>query len=517
MVGKYELGERIGGGGMADVFRAEVRGAEGFSRSVAIKRIKRNISTDKGFAELFINEARLAARLAHPNIVQTIDFDRDETGCFYLVMELIEGVDLRELVRTGRIPVSAVVFLLSEVLRALDYAHEMVADGHPLTIVHRDISPHNIMLGWQGSVKVVDFGIAKAIEGSLVSQSGSLKGKVGYMSPEQVHGQELDGRSDLFAVGIIFHELLTGQRLFAAESEAATLSQLLTKPVPPPSAVHDDLPKDLDEVVMTLLQRDRDQRYARARDALDALLTCSTSTVQGRSDLEVVLAERFESRAPRRVQRLSRSPGESGPMLGAVETKATPAGDLSASATAETVAAMPPKTFTLAAESPKEESAESEYDPARRSRLPWIATAVILAAGLGGVTLLGGDKLESPEEPGLELVAVEPSATWPDAAQPFAQSAVADAVMADASPVELEPERATKKAELTLRVKPWATIKIDGKDYGQTPQTITLQGGKHRIVLENVGLDRKESFSLRLKPGQSKVVDKAWSVVPASY
>ena len=540
--GKYEIGERIGGGGMADVFRAVIRGAEGFEREVAVKRIKRNISTDKGFAKLFIDEARLAAKLMHPNVVQTIDFDRDETGCFYLVMELIDGVDLRELVASGRVPISAVVFIVSEVLRALDYAHEMVADGRPLTIVHRDITPHNIMLSWQGSVKVVDFGIAKAIEGSLVSRSGSLKGKVAYMSPEQVHGQELDGRSDLFALGIILHELLTGQRLFIAKTEAATLSQVLTKPIASPRAINDQVPADIDAVVMRLLARDRAHRFERARDALDALSTCAAAGGRGRTDLETVLGERFPGQGPQRVRHLSRTPeheSASAPAHAVANTEEH------ASAVADTIAATPnaktpapgvpkrtvtamPARGAMPRTSAPADTAPSHHGAAS-SKLPWIGAAlVVLGLAVAMLLALGGDGKEKPV-PGVEVIAVEaPDSDAPAGPGPASQSPDPDAagpmppividagqridkaVASDAQEEE-RTARSRKKAKLTIRVKPWASIMIDGKNHGQTPQTVELERGKHRIVLRNEGMDRVERFSVTLKAAQVKSINKDWT------
>lgn len=544
--GKYEIGERIGGGGMADVFRAVTRGAEGFQRLVAVKRIKRNISTDKTFAKLFIHEARLAAKLAHPNVVQTIDFDRDEMGCFYLVMELIEGVDLRQLVKSGRVPVSAVVFIISEVLRALDYAHEMVADGHALTIVHRDISPHNIMLGWQGSVKVVDFGIAKAIEGSLISRSGSLKGKVAYMSPEQVHGQALDGRSDLFAVGVILHELLTGERLFIAETEAATLSQVLIKPIASPGTLDDQVRPDLDAVVMTLLERDREHRYERARDALEALLACAQATAQGRFDLETVLEERFPDRVPKRVKRLSRAPDQGYAHARSKQDSAPPVGGHSASVTAETHAAtpqakvpaplMPKRTVTAmpvsrSSESPALRDESIATAPAARSNA-LIAAGLMLVLGLVGAVLFLFSRGESKTKaPSVELLAVSvPGVAASDArssAEPSSIDAGAVALLPGDAASLVEASRPVrtirsarprgdtedkdqKRAKLTIRVKPWASIEIDGRSYGQTPQTIEVRRGKHKIVLQNPGIDRKESFSISLKAGQAKSIEKDW-------
>lgn len=588
--GKYRIGERIGGGGMAEVFRAELLGAEGFSRAVAIKRMKRSISADKEFAKLFIAEARLAAKLDHANVVQTLDFSRDEQGCFYLVMELIDGVDLRQLVQTGRVPMTACVFLISEILRALDYAHEMASDGQSVTIVHRDISPHNIMMSWQGAVKIVDFGIAKAIAGSLVSRSGSLKGKVAYMSPEQVHGHTLDGRTDLFAIGIVLHELLTGERLFVGESEAATLSKLLTQPIPLPSSLNDQVPPDLDRVVMKLLDRDRAQRYLRAHDALQDLLNGSVSAMRGRADLETVLAERFPSRAPRRVRRLSSSHEDSiygsqtpaaEPMpspppaavgLGAALSAAPVAGSESfangatvptepkvlppLSATLAAVpSALPKRTLTAPSVSGEEEIDSALIDSGSIATTPGVDEDSILpiaskrghyllAFGLAVLAGAGVLWLSTSSEPKavnqLPAIALDASpalitlvandsgphanaAPTPSLDASAATGAPEEAGAEDPSldePVAIDGDdrgedtigerKALKNARLTVRVKPWATITIDGKSYGQTPQTIELGRGKHRIHLENGGLDRKERFSITLKAGQDKLIDKDW-------
>ncbi len=569
--GKYELGERLGGGGMADVFRATTCGAEGFSRPVAIKRIKRSISTDKGFADLFVTEARLAAKLHHPNVVQTLDFDRDERGCFFLVMELIDGVDLRDLANSGRVPVSACCFIASEILRGLDYAHELVDDGHPITIIHRDVSPHNVMLGWQGSVKIVDFGIAKAIEGSLVSRSGSLKGKVAYMSPEQVHGHSLDGRSDLFALGVVLHELLTGQRLFVGKTEAETLSKVLTQPIASPRSMNDLVPADLDAIVMRLLERDRADRFTRAREAMEEILDSSVSITKGRRDLETILGERFPDKVPTRTSRLSHSPspassGSFGSLPSAdakeeIESAATVAADLQDLALKETVPngprskPVPKRTFTAEpalklgtaktaelgiAQEVIQPGDDEPLVPAKGSRVPFIVAAlgVAVAAAVGGVILLGeNDKDATPK--GVELVEVKVAGSDELApkdsiaeqdvtpANDLTQKAVAqkatsnvtaqiDAALhdpADAGARSGKPissQESSRSAEVTFLVRPWATVIVDGKSYGQTPQTIRLPRGAHRVVLENSGLGRRESFSLSLKAGQKKTVNKNW-------
>jgi serine/threonine protein kinase len=296
-VGRYRVHERLGGGGMAEVFRATLTGAEGFQRVYALKRIAPHLSADDSFARMFIEEARLSAQLNHANVVATLDFDRDADGCLYLAMELVEGRDLRQLAATGSLPAGVAAFVTAELLRALDYAHTAIGPGgRPLGIVHRDVSPHNVLVSWDGHVKLSDFGIAKAYAATGASHSGSLRGKVAYMSPEQARGLPLDGRADLFAVGVMLHEMLTGQRLFGGGTDAESFARMLTMEIPPPRSLRAGIPADLEAVAMRLLERDRDRRFASARAALEALLACSALSSRGSTDLAELLRDRAAGR-----------------------------------------------------------------------------------------------------------------------------------------------------------------------------------------------------------------------------
>jgi eukaryotic-like serine/threonine-protein kinase len=308
VAGKYEYERRLGGGGMAEVFLGRIRGTEGFQRPVAIKRVLPSFSQDPQFAAMFINEARISAMLRHPNIVQILDFDRDEDGRLFLVMELVEGKDLDAVGKAGRLPVPVVVWIISEVLEGLAHAHEMTTpDGRPLGLVHRDISPHNVLVSWDGGVKVSDFGIAKAMLASGVSQSGMIKGKPLYMAPEQViDPARVDHRADLFAVGVMFYELLTGRRVYQGTTQEEILTDVIQlargwRPLVAPNLVRPDLPWDVCQVAVTLLAADREQRFSTAREALDALLHTTTAPTRGAQMLSQVLAERFAADAPRRV------------------------------------------------------------------------------------------------------------------------------------------------------------------------------------------------------------------------
>ena len=299
-VGKYQLGRALGAGGMAEVFVASVRGAEGFTRPVAIKRVLAEHSRQPAFAEMFVNEARLAAMLRHDNVVQTLDFDRDDEDRLYLVMELVEGRDLDQLASGGPLPWPVLVHVLAAVLRGLGHGHDLVVDGKPLIVVHRDVSPHNVLVSWDGTVKVSDFGIAKAVAATGATRSGTIKGKPAYMAPEQITGADLDGRSDLFAVGVMMWELLVGRPLFAGGSLEETFARVLHQPITPPAELVPGLPPALDAIAMTLLARDRDQRFQHARDAVAALEATSVATLRGRELLADLMAERFPDQAPPR-------------------------------------------------------------------------------------------------------------------------------------------------------------------------------------------------------------------------
>ncbi|HSK05036.1 MAG TPA: serine/threonine-protein kinase, partial [Kofleriaceae bacterium] len=314
--GKYRLDQRLGGGGMAEVFLASAIGAEGFSRKVAIKRVLPGFSDNEAFAKMFVDEAQLSSQLVHPNIVSVLDFDRDAEQRLFLVMELVEGRDLAALVDTGLLPIPVVIYVLGEVLRGLGYAHDLPVGAHVRGLVHRDVSPHNVLLSWEGAVKVSDFGIAKARAASEATASVFIKGKPAYMSPEQANGQALDGRSDLFAVGIMLWEMLVGRRLFVGTDTRSTLAAVLFAQIPRPRSLRGDVPKDLERVTMKLLERDLPARYATAEHAIADLLECADAPKAGRELLTATLAERFPDLAPvRHSQRRVRSlpPGARAP------------------------------------------------------------------------------------------------------------------------------------------------------------------------------------------------------------
>ncbi|HEY4184137.1 MAG TPA: serine/threonine-protein kinase [Polyangia bacterium] len=272
-LGRFELIERIGQGGMAEVFRAAVTGPEGFRRELVVKRVLPQLSARERFTQMFVNEAKISALLAHPNIVQIFEFG-EAGGAYFIAMESVRGLTLREVLTKLReqgtaMPVVTAAEITREVLTALDYAHCLRdAEGRPLEIIHRDVSPSNIMLAETGAVKVLDFGIARAADLISDDDGDVVKGKIAYVAPEQIACRDVDRRVDLFAVGCVLHEMLTGRVLFRAQNNLQRKLELLAERSLPPSAWNPDVPPAVDEIVRRAVERDPDARYSSAADML---------------------------------------------------------------------------------------------------------------------------------------------------------------------------------------------------------------------------------------------------------
>ncbi len=275
--GPYLVYERLGVGGMATVHRALERGIEGFERIVALKRLLPHLAEDASFIKSFVREAKLASVLNHVNIVQIFELGRVGTE-YFISMEYIDGKDIRRILRharkvTGPPPVNVSVGMLIQLCEALEYAHTKADEhGQPMLLVHRDVSPSNVIVTTQGHVKVIDFGIAKAQSSQLRTQTGRVKGKLAYMAPEAITGRELDARSDLFALGVIAHELLTARPLFASKNEYQTLLKVQRGDIMPPSTFNQTCPPELDAIVLRALARDPDERFTTANEMRDELL-----------------------------------------------------------------------------------------------------------------------------------------------------------------------------------------------------------------------------------------------------
>ncbi len=272
--GPYLVHEQLGAGGMASVHRAEQRGIEGFSKPVALKRMFENLSEDPVFLQSFVTEAQLASRLRHDHIAQAYDFGK-VGSTYYIAMELVPGPTLQQMMHRARttcvaIPIPIILEILIQLCDALDHAHNLCDDaGVPLGIIHRDVSPSKVIIADAGMVKLIDFGIARATSSARTS-AGVIKGKFGYIAPEYIRGQ-LDARADLFAIGVIAHELLTGKRLFRGESDFATLIAVRECAIASPSRTNANVSADLDDIVMTALQRAPASRWQTASAMRTAL------------------------------------------------------------------------------------------------------------------------------------------------------------------------------------------------------------------------------------------------------
>ena len=276
--GRYVLLRRLATGGMAEIFLALQRGLSGFEKVVVIKRMLPTITHDNDFLAMLHHEARIAATMSHPNIVHVLDFDRID-GQYVLAMEHVHGADLRSIVRQMRrrgiteFPLEQALAIVMGTCAGLAHAHERCAlDGAPLGIVHRDVSPQNIVVSHEGDVKLVDFGVAKSfLQDGEDTWRGRVKGKVSYMSPEQARGEAVDARSDLFSLGIVLFELTTGKRLFRGQSDYETLRLICDREAPRPSEIRPGYPVALEVIVMRALSKDPTLRYPSARALYDDL------------------------------------------------------------------------------------------------------------------------------------------------------------------------------------------------------------------------------------------------------
>ena len=418
--GRYDVLTKLAEGGMATVYVGRAVGAAGFERLVAIKACHPTLLGDESFRAMFLDEARLAARIHHPNVVPTLDV-ADDDG-LYLVMDYVEGAKLSDWIRAERderrgVAPEMALRVMVDALRGLHAAHEAKgAAGEPLGLVHRDVSPQNLVVGVDGTTRVLDFGIAKAEARATVTSEHTVKGKLGYLSPEQLGGGAVTPRTDVFAAGVVLWETLTGRRLFTGDSRQDVLQKILYVPIKRPSRVA-SVPETLDAVVMRALEREPSARYPSAAAFADALEGCgidAASPAAVGQRVEALFAEPLEAR-----RRLLR------------ERMARP------SATVE-----PPMTEA----------------PPRRSAL-WLAgvlAAVLVAGAVGALVTLwmasptperpAADAEESPRAPPArvaEPVPVEPAAE-PEAAPveaPPVEAAPAEAAPAEAAPAERRRRR----------------------------------------------------------------------------
>ncbi|HWB75454.1 MAG TPA: serine/threonine-protein kinase [Nannocystaceae bacterium] len=303
LVGRYELLHRLGHGGMATVYLGRAVGTAGFEKLVAVKVIHPHLANEPDFVEMFLDEARIAARIRHPHVVEILDLGRED-DVFFMVMEYVEGDTLASLVKELRkagelLPVPVLLRVVADACEGLAAAHDLVdPDGVPYHLVHRDVSPHNLLVGLDGRVRVVDFGIMKAAGKRSTTLTGQLRGKLPYMSPEQARGQQIDRRTDLFALGAVLWELITNERLFGGETDSEILTRVCDCEIPDITKLRNDLPPELVRVVQRALSPDLERRYRDAhemlRDVRTALRACEGD--DPRDGLSAVMKRYFDAR-----------------------------------------------------------------------------------------------------------------------------------------------------------------------------------------------------------------------------
>jgi len=405
--GRYTLVQRLATGGMAEVFKAKILSTHGFEKLLVIKRILPNLAADKTFVSMFIDEGKLTAQLIHPKIVQVTDFG-EENGQYFIALEFVDGFDGLALLRSAaqkhvRLPIPICMFVASEVLDALDYAHNaMDGEGKPMHLVHRDISPSNVFIARRGDVKLGDFGIAHAQERESKTQAGTLKGKYGYMSPEQVTGGDLDGRSDIFAVGIVLAEMLMGKRLFSAPNDLDVLLMVRDGRLERWDKNCKEIPPALDAIVRKALAKNLDERFQTAADFRNALedLQFKFGMRVGPADVGLLASDLFDT-SPDAVERLKEH-GKKWEIRAEAPLSTPPA----PTTVALPVASGPPPVPRR----PKTPSVELDArPPSRVDAASTVVGAALDDALAGAMSLVGLDQYESPSTGGDHRVPALPS------------------------------------------------------------------------------------------------------------
>jgi len=518
-IGKYVVRRKLAEGGMAEIYLAAALGPEGFEKDVVIKRVRPGLAGDPDFVRMFIAEARVASRLNHANLVHIFDFDKHE-DTYYLAMEYVRGHSLWELRRRCQergvaMPPMLVAQIGMEVARGLAYAHRLTENGQSLNLVHRDVTPHNVLLSFDGAVKLTDFGIAKA--GGRATTSGMLKGKFAYMSPEQARGDVVDARTDVFALGVTLWELLTGARLFEGEGDVAVLRAVQERLIVPPARLNPAVSAPLDAAVMRALERDRSRRWPTAHELERALAEVVLGGARSLEDTDVGAFLRRMVPEEAGVAEPLPGTGSIPISLSTSVPPATPA--LEASAPGSTHRAQPTELVTPAPVEPGPTEVLPGPGSSRRRR----AVVLLAVAAVVGVTALAvrsgpgllthgrgrGAANTGPEAPHAEGAAGSPSPPAPAveaAAAPSTPGATPSAVPPPEQPVPAsstppasaaaEPDQAapgrggaapstTARARLVIRAKPWAELKVDGKraGYVQGSRTVRLPAGRHLVEL----------------------------------
>ena len=532
--GKYRLIAHLATGGMADIYLASQTALAGFEKLIVIKRILPNLSREPRFVEMFLDEARIAATLNHPNVVQIFDLGRIQNQ-YFIAMEYLPGESLSTMIRACRrrkirIPPELAAGMILQAAEGLHHAHIMTArDGSPLGIVHRDVSPQNVFILYDGGVKVVDFGIAKAELRSTKTQTGTLKGKYAYMSPEQIAGYELDGRSDVFALGVVLWECLARRKLFNQENDLKLLQAITEQDAPSPRTVDPEVPELLAGITGKALARNRDDRYQSAAEFRSALRRYLKASDQDWDNVAIgkFMQDLFSDRIKEKRNLIESAQASDADIQDSLF------GDLSdyLSDTEQSV--------------PRSPVSGSALHPVGRPGVPaqrrpmWLVILVLagVLAGAGSVVLfsqLKDDQDAKQADAGLITAVEKPDASTPAPPADTAKDESKDAGLApaDESPPEkiAKPPKKKKKkrrrrrvvvkkpeekiekpppgppGKLRLTTNPWTDVYHRGRHLGQTPLIdVELPPGKVRLRVVNKEQGIDKTVTVVIKPGEKTI------------
>lgn len=502
-IGRYELCFELASGGMATVYLARVDGASGFEKLVALKRIHRHLAKEKKYVEMFLDEAKIAARITHPNVCSVFDFGHDN-GEYYIAMEYLVGEPLsrlcgkvaenRELRRDPLLPLR-MARIIADASEGLHAAHELKdANGDLLHVVHRDVSPRNLFITYGGSVQVVDFGIASARQRLHHTATGQIKGTFAYMAPEQLTGRPIDRRSDTWSLGVSLWEMLTLKRLFRRDTTANSVHAVLYDDLVPPSSRRPQVPKELDEIVMKALERDPAKRWQSARAmgrAIRQFLGTRQEIVDPAelSDWMAVIFPQGEARKSQlmEIARMAHEPVPSMPNVSENDTTLT-------------------ETDVQAA---KPSEAREQRGPSKRA-LVWAAILATLAL-VGAVALAPLGNERNPEPWTIEA----PAASDERASSIGDTSEAPEAPKVEAPTIEAQ-ERTRARPKPTVKTRPgtidlvtpggWAQVYKGKKLLGSTPRRLTLPAGRHRLVLKPFGDGKPKTVFVTVESNKTKKV-----------
>lgn len=528
-LGRYRLLRRIAAGGMAEIWLAIQRGPHGFEKTAVLKVILPTLSENREFIQMFLDEARLAAGLDHDNIVRIYDFGEVE-GRFFIAMEHLPGEDLASVISNSRqqqrpISLEAACDIIVRASAGLQFAHDLVdSTGAPLNVVHRDVSPSNIIVTYHGRVKVVDFGIARAASNITKTAAGVLKGKLAYVSPEQATGEPLDRRSDVFALGTVLYELLTLTRPFKRENELATLKAVLEEEIAPPSRHRAEVPPALDAIILKAMARDRSRRFQSAAELAEALSTwlVSQGSLPQDRTLATMLAERFDEERRNGKLRIAKpvlEPSARTPsQLKNLPAILTPirSGDWPVHGERPATESINPTVELDALDLVDVEVVDAQRRLTRSALKPAITAMVVLMVGVASfvrfvachVEPAGPVELNRPDAalPVAEVLKVDGGVLTDEA--PRSQVIGIDAAVPVSAPVQevIAPKGSSRpsvpKGRLTLDTEPYTQVFIRGKRVGDTPLVEhPLPVGIHTVTLINEEWGIKQTIEVEVSAG----------------